>query len=530
MRPNRNAVVSGSRTRTALAAALILLLTSACGTSNSADDTGAKGTDKAATLRIGLPVGTSLSPDDAAQAGVLKIATWPVYDRLLQVDLGNQYAPMLATAWKFSPDGKTLTLTLRTGVTFSNGEAFDAQAVKANLDHYRAAQGAAVQKALSSVTGVTVKGDHEVDIELNAPTTTVLAALSSQIGGIMVAPSAIGSKDLSTRPVGTGAYVIESFRPGQKVVYTRRKDAQGIWDSKTGKVAKVEMTTYSGTDAGTNALKSGQVDLISWDGSTADFGAELASGSVKHHKLNGSLNMVGIFLNPTKKPYDNVAVRQAVNMALNRKEIVKAFAPSAAPRVQPWPKGLPGFSDERESTYSHDPAGARKLLAEAGFPDGVDGGEILVASSGLIPKAAEAVQSDLAEAGIKIQLRVTDMLALITKYAESGSAGQIMYMTLPSIDAYSWLDLLFLTPRNNPAGPAPELAKLVEGTGDSRLSDAERNAKVGKVIDYATEQAVTAPLWQGVGGYMASSKVAGLDHPASLTGGVADFREVSVTR
>ncbi|QIX26564.1 hypothetical protein ncot_08085 [Nocardioides sp. JQ2195] len=500
------------------------MLLAGCG---GVDNAAASGeADPDATLRIMYGMAASLDPVDAAEPGQLTFSTWPVYDTLLTVGAESTYEPMLATKWEFSAGGKSLDLTLRDGVTFSDGTPFDAEAVKANLDRYLAADKSGVQLALESVAGVEVTGDLAVRVNLKRPTTAILAALASNLGGIMISPKALSSGDLASKPVGTGAYKIESFKPGEQAVYVRRTDEGAKWDPKTGNVAKVVINRIAGDDAKINALKSGQIDLTTLTGDPT----VVSEGQAQTVVLDTALNLVGMYFNPKVKPLDDVKVRQAINMAIDREGIVAAFGPNNATRVQPWPKGLPGFEESREGQYEFDPEAAKDLLASAGYPDGFTiPGEFLTNNSANIDKIGEVVQANLADIGIKIELRSMDILSQVTGYAQGDYAGQFMYMSLPSIDSSSWLQRLFANPIWSPAGTPPELTKLMQGVEDPNLSDDERAAKVSEAVQYATDNALYAPLLQGVGGLAASHKVKGLDDlPAA--GGVANLRYLSMTK
>lgn len=519
----------GVRRRAAAVAVTLTtaLVLAACGGSSNGSSAGGGDADPDATLKVMYGMSASLDPVDAPEPAQLTFSTWPVYDTLIRVSSTSTYEPMLATAWEFSEDGKTLGLTLRDDVTFSDGAAFDAEAVKVNLERYMAADKTAVQAAMAPVESVEVVGDHEVAVNLNAPTTEILSVLSSNLGGIMISPKAIDGGKLATEPVGTGAYTIESFKPSEQAVYVRRTDEGGIWDEETGNVARVEINRIASNDAKVNALKSGQINLTTWDGNPNEYPA----GQAQTVPLDGVLNMVGMYFNPKTKPLDDPQVRQAINLAIDRDAIVSAFVPEDSPRVQPWPEGLPGFDEGRESDYAYDPDAAKDLLAEAGYPDGFEvDGEFLMSANSNIDKAAEIVQAQLAEVGIKITLRATDILAQITGYAADDHPGQFMYMSTPSIDSYTWLQRLFVNPLWNPGGTDPAVVKAIEGTNDPTLSDDERAAKVSAVIDIATENALYAPLWQGVGGLAASDNVVGLDEFASTNGGVANLRYLSMTK
>ncbi|NKY51306.1 ABC transporter substrate-binding protein [Nocardia vermiculata] len=509
-------------------AVLIAALLTGCG-SAAVGPGGSNEVDRSASLRIAYPVTQSLDPAQAAEPAQLLIATWPVYDRLIQITNKATYAPMLATGWEFSPDGKALTLTLRHGVTFSDGVPFDAAAVKANIEYSKAASGSALQANVAGITAVEVVSPDTVRLDLEEPSTTVLSTLSSTLGGLMISPKALAGNDLAGHPVGTGAYVVDSFQPGQRVTYKRRTDNGGIWDDATGKPATVSIDTFGNADAMSNALTAGQADLIVWSSTTERFQTQIDTGRLQHTVMGGVLNMTGINFNRTRKPFNDPKVRAAVNYAIDRKSLVDAFMPDTATRVQPWPDGLPGFDQAREDSYRFDPAKAEQLLAEAGYADGIDGGEIAVANVGSLRDVAQAVQANLAAVGIKVELRNVDVYTLVTQWSQGQSDAELMYMSMPSIDPYSWLQRLFVNPAWTPGGNA-EIAEMATGLDNSTMSEQDRAAAIGKIIDHATTNALYAPLWQGVGGFMSSPKVKGLDDLASVNGGVADLRGVYLTK
>ncbi|WP_141013016.1 ABC transporter substrate-binding protein [Nocardioides sambongensis] len=500
----------------------------ACG--GASGDSSSSGTvDPDGELRVNYPLGQTLDPHMAPEPAQLTIATWPVYDRLLQVAPDASYQPMLATEWSFSKDGKTLTLELRDDVTFSDGTPFDAAAVKANLEDSLAAEGTALQANVASIASVDVVDSDTVEIGLLKPTTTILNALASPMGGSMISPKALKGGDLATEPVGTGAYVIDSFVPGDEVVYTRRTDEGGIWDDKTGKPATISIKAMD-PDAAVNALKSGQLNVMAWSGPLDQVQPQIDSGQITHTVLDGALPMLGIAFNQTMAPFDDPDVRKAVNLAIDRETIVGAFNPDNPARVQPWPEGVSGFDEAREDVYAYDPEAAKDLLAQAGHPDGLDAGELLVAQSSGIPEAAEAIQADLAKVGIDVKLRVVDIFSLIGEWAQGKSTAELMYMSVPTIDPYMWAQRLFVNPAWVPGGPDTTMAGLAEADlDDPSLSAEDLEAKADAVVDYATDQALYAPLYQGSGSVLAAPTVGGMDDLASFNGGPVDLRNAYVT-
>src|SRR5699024_9080091 len=134
-------------------------------------------------------------------------------------------------------------------------------------------------------------------------------------------------------PVGTGAWVIDKFRPGHEASYELRPDKDNIWDPKSGRIARVDIQPRS-TDAAYAALLSGQIDVALSSGDISRLQSKIDSGDLYLRKEKDTALIAGFFLRQDLKPFDNVKVRQAVNYAIDRKAIVKALVPTTTPRTQ----------------------------------------------------------------------------------------------------------------------------------------------------------------------------------------------------
>lgn len=206
------------RGRGALAPALMaLLLLAACGTNVAVDQpvdgprSGA--TDRNAVVRVGLAtLPTQLDPHNSTVEAVDFRILNLVYDRLLTIESDGSIGPMLATAWEYGADGRSLTLTLRKGVSFRDGTPLDAAAVVANLERARTA-GSAISSRLTNVAGVAEIAPNQVRIDLKAHTTEIPAALA-QNAGLIMNPKLFESGNPAAVVDGSGPYLVEELQPG----------------------------------------------------------------------------------------------------------------------------------------------------------------------------------------------------------------------------------------------------------------------------------------------------------------------------
>jgi peptide/nickel transport system substrate-binding protein len=348
----------------------------------------------------------------------------------------------------------------------------------------------------------------------------------------MISEEALDNPDLGTNPVGSGAWQIESFRPSEQVVYTRRTDEGGIWDPEAGKVKNVEIAVRA-TDAAYAAIRSGQVDVVLSNGDVSELQSGLDQGTLVLRTLENASTTGAFYLNQTVKPFDDVRVRQAFNYAINRVPLVEALVPTTTPRVQPMASTLNGFDESLEDVYAYDPEKAKELLAEAGHPDGVKGGTFYVANYAPFPEAAQIVQADLAAVGIDIEIELYDIRQLSSgAYGNSKRPGALMHLPYPGVEPGAALKFFFDNPLLRPGGTPQEILDKIAMIDDSTASDEERAERTREVTGWAVENATHAPLWQGAPGWVMTDKVHGVEKGLAFLSamGGQDFRHAWVSK
>ena len=377
----------------ALALSASLALTACGGSAGAGSNAGAAPTS--------LTLGTlrDITSWDPAQAHVGH-ALQPyqaAYDTLILREPDGKLSPMLATAWKYNDTNTKLTVDLRTDVTFSDGAKFDATAAKANLDHFKKANGPQMAQ-LGSVSDIAVVDEDTIDINLTAAE-PALEYFLSQAAGLMGSPQSLGTDAIKTVPVGSGPYVMDkaaSVKDSQ-TVFTAR---DGYWNKDLQKYKKLTLKILTDPTARTNALVSGQVDATLLDPKNGKQ-AEGAKMKLEANQVDWS-GLLLLDRDGTKNPaLANVKVRQAINHAFDRKTILdQVMLGQGTPTSQPFGKDSGAWTEELENYYSYDPAKAKQLLKESGFEGNVTidvptlpGAETLIS----------VLQQQLADVGITLK-------------------------------------------------------------------------------------------------------------------------------
>lgn len=358
-----------------LALAIATSCLAACSGAGSAASSDAPATPAAGgTLTFAIPYGPDCLDPQEGQGGANFLAR-PLLDSLVWEDSGGHFHPWLATSWSISADQKTYTFHLRTGVTFSDGEPFDAAAVKANLDHVVAPSTKSEQAAslIASYDYATVINPTTVAVMLKAPDSSFLSALATSDLG-MEAPDTLklGSTVLCSKIVGTGPFVSTGgFVSGRGITYTRRAGydwaPQGIGHQGPAYLdaIKIEVVPDDSTRAG--ALTSGQVDAADAIAPVDVSEVKAASGYAVETVPTPGVNY-SYTPNTQHGPLSDIRVREALRVGIDYALIVKKlFFGVYSAATGPLASTTPGYDPSPASDYTYDPALAARLLDEAGW-------------------------------------------------------------------------------------------------------------------------------------------------------------------
>ncbi|WP_134321916.1 ABC transporter substrate-binding protein [Cumulibacter soli] len=379
----------------------------------------------------------------------------PVYDSLLHENKDGGIEPMLATDFTPSEDNKTLTLTLQEGLKFSDGEAFNADAVKFNLDRARQTT-SRVAGDLYMVDEVTVTGEYTLELHLSGAIGSLPTALANA-AGIQVSPKAAEAGILSEKPVGIGPFVATNIEPGARVDYEASPD---YWDPDAQRVATMSYQLMADDQTRMNALRSGEIDgaavtPIDIDSIASDGYTTLVkpSSQIVYLSVNGSKGKLG-----------DPEVRKALNMSIDREALSEGLYDGyCVPQIQPFPESSAGYSEkigDGSDAYPYDPEKAKDLLAAAGASD--MSLKLVTGNDTRNTQLAEVVQAQLTDVGIDVQVEIMPPVPLVEAYTETETmdmlASQSNGLNDPGVMVQRYLtpEALF-----NPGDlEYPELAKL----------------------------------------------------------------------
>jgi len=359
--------------------------------------------------------GDSVGLDPARETdGESFYASTAVFDTLVEfVPGGTAVKPALAESWEVSEDGKSFTFHLREGVKFHDGTDFNADAVVFSFerqfkeDHPYYDLGPwkywGYMDMDNIVDEVVAVDEYTVRFDLKKPEAPFIANLAMDFAAI-VSPAAVEKygEDFKNNPVGTGAFKFVSWTKDSDIVFDRNPD---YWDAPVY-LDRLILKVIPDATSRWLALQKGEVDLIDFP-SMEDIPAMKEAEDIQVIQQAG-LNVGYLALNTEKKPYDSKLVRQAMNYAIDKSEIIEGvFGEAGQPAKNPIPPGMWSYNDDIEP-YPYDPEKAKELLAEAGYPNGFET-EIwaMPVARPYNPNArkiAEIMQAQLAKVNVDVEI------------------------------------------------------------------------------------------------------------------------------
>ncbi|MBL8342288.1 MAG: ABC transporter substrate-binding protein [Rubrivivax sp.] len=439
------------------------------------------------------------------------------YEGLTRYSATYQIEPALATKWTFTSPTQ-VRFELRKGVKFHDGTPFTADDVVFSFGRIRQPQGT-MGIYVTGISEIRKIDDHTVDFVMAAPNPLLLRnivdfrimskAWSDKNNTAKVQDYKAKEENFASRNVmGTGAYRILSWQPEQRIMMARN---EAWWDKTTGNVQQVVYTPVKSDSTRVAALLAGDVDMLT-DVPVQDL--ERLGQDKKLKVVNGP-EVRTIYLAPDmgsaelkyasvkgKNPFADKRVRQALSLAIDReaikKNIMRGMSVPAGLMVAP---GVNGWTQQLDTPTKADVAGAKKLLADAGYPDGFET-RLNCPNNRYVndEKICQAVVAMWARVGVKAQLVAENMATFIQKVQNFDSSVYLLGWGVATYDAQYTLQSLIRT-RTSGADGNFNFSKIsdkeVDAAVDAMKSEtdvAKRNELIRKALVRTRDESLTIPL------------------------------------
>jgi ABC-type transport system substrate-binding protein len=356
------------------------------------------------TLRVVHPTAPTTLDPAAGNSGYDHIYLYPMFDTLVNwTEETLEATPGLAKSWEYTAP-QTLVFTLNEGVTFHDGTPFNAEAVKKNLERAKTWEKSNIKGDLATIDTVEVVSEYVVQLNLNSPDSALPLILSDR-AGMMVSPTAweADPEGFGSKPVGTGPFIFREFRTGELVSMDRYED---YWGEKAYLDA-IEFSIIIDRDTGINAVVSGEQDFtfnvppnkLSRVQNQQNLVVDLSPG-LFHYEF---------YVNLGRAPFDDVRVREAMAIAIDRDAFVAATQEGTGePAWGPLPSSHWAYAKSLEPTFAYNPERAKQLLAEAGYPNGLTI-EVVSWTDEPSVRRAEVLQAQFAAVGITMNVVTTEV-------------------------------------------------------------------------------------------------------------------------
>jgi peptide/nickel transport system substrate-binding protein len=369
----------------------------------------------AQVLELGIdqsPAG--LDPHIITAFASFQVVNGTIYEGLTAIDKDLRIVPSLAESWEISADGRSYVFKLRQGAKFHDGSAVEAADVVASLNRVVGKEIASpMASRLAAFESASAPNATTVDVKLKEPSAPLLSALAT----IAIVPRGFETnKDaLQRQPVGTGPFKFKEWQPNSFIALVKH---DGYWQKGLPKLDGVKFNIVPEAATRQVGLTSGQYAMLP----NIDAATALQLKGRPNVRLAETLELAYtlIGLNTSKPPFDNPKVREAVNLAINRDEIVQAALFGAgvpggplSPALKDWAVDVKQFP-----CYKHDVARAQQLLKEAGVQTPI-AISLMVLPRQDIRDIAQVVQQQLNKAGFKVELKTPELGQFIQDWRNS---------------------------------------------------------------------------------------------------------------
>ena len=345
---------------------------------------------------------SGLDPTAGTSAAIDRIVYSNIYEGLVKTNSKGEFVPGLATKWNISSDGKIYTFYLREGVKFHNGEPFNAQVAKWNLDRAMAEDTKNVHpEYFRVISKIETPDDFTLILHLKEVDALFIAHMAE--GDAVMLPMK-GFENANTHPIGTGPFMFVKWVRGDRVEMVR---FEGYWNPELPYLDNVTFKFIGDASAQIAALKAGDLDVLGWI-SAPESAAELSKDKRFKVYAGATTGEVIMSTNNKAKPFDNKMVRQAVAYAIDRQTVIDlVMFGYGTPIGSHWSPSTPYYVD-LTGKFAYNPEKAKALLTKAGYPDGFEATIQLPAIYSYSKRAGEVIADMLGQVGIKLKIEIVD--------------------------------------------------------------------------------------------------------------------------
>ena len=440
-------------------------------------------------------VHVSLAPtwfDPAETPGIITpfMVLYALHDAMIKPMPGQPIAPSLAASWSVSKDGLVYEFVLRKGARFHNGDSVTAEDVKFSFERYR---GTSHKILKDRVAAVEAPDPGHVRFRLRKPWPDFVTFYASATGAGWVVPKKyvekVGDEGYKKAPIGAGPYKFVSFTPGVELVF----EAFDQYWRKAPSVKRLVFRVIPDESTRLAALKRGEVDIVySVRGELAEELQRTPGLSLKPAVIQAPFWVYFPEQWDPKSPWHDRRVRLAASLAIDRKTINQALTLGHSKLTG---SIIPSTFDYywQPPAPAYDPARAKRLLAEAGHPNGFDAGEYFcdVAYSNL----AEAVVNNLQAAGIRAKIRPLERAAFFKEYGEKKLKNIIQGASGAFGNAATRLEAFVVTGGTYVYGSYPEIDGLFQEQA-AETDRKRREAVLRKIQQAVHNKVIYAPIWE----------------------------------
>ena len=430
--------------------------------------------------------------DPAETPGIITpfMVMYALHDAVAKAMPDNPMSPAIAESWKVSPDSRVYDFVLRKNVTFHDGTPLTAEDVKFSFERYR---GTNAKQLKDRVAAVETPGPLHVRFRLKDPWPDFPLFYTAASGAGWIVPKKyverVGDEGFKKAPIGAGPYKFVSFTPGVELVM----EAYERYWRKTPNVKRLVFKVVPDETTRLAALKRGEVDIVySIRGELAEELQRTAGLTLKPTVIQAPQWVSMLDQWDPKSPWHDRRVRLAANLAIDRKAINQAITLGHSKLTH---SIIPSTFEFywQPPPYAFDPAQAKKLLAEAGYPNGFEGGDYYLDVS--YANVQEAIADYLRQVGIKTNLRSMERAAFFASYTDKKFKNLAYTASGAFGNAATRLETFVVKGGAYVYGSYPDIDSLFRDQA-AELDRKKREGLLQRIQQLMHEKAMYIPLWE----------------------------------